>query len=131
MNNTLYINPLLPEISCIVIDGETIHTSTVAKNLDTASTLPRHIVDLVDRYDITEIWCVTGPGPFTLMRVVTLTCNTLAIARGIRLKSAHFFDMITPGHLPIIEANPKECIIRIGGDDVLRTWDELTPGTYE
>jgi tRNA A37 threonylcarbamoyladenosine modification protein TsaB len=109
----LSINPLLPEISCIVMDSDVTHTSTITKNLDTASTLPRHIVDLVDRFGITEIWCVTGPGPFTLMRIVTLICNTLAIARGIRLKSAHFFDMITPGHLPIIEANPKECITRL------------------
>jgi tRNA A37 threonylcarbamoyladenosine modification protein TsaB len=99
--------------------------STVVKNLDTASTLPRHIVDLVDRYGITEIWCVTGPGPFTLMRIVTLTCNTLAISREIRLKSVHFFDMITPGHVPIIEANPKECIIREGSTESLRTWDTL------
>jgi tRNA A37 threonylcarbamoyladenosine modification protein TsaB len=93
----LSINPLLPEISCIVMDSHTVvDQSTVAKNLDTASTLPRHIVDLVDRYGITEIWCITGPGPFTLMRIVTLICNTLAITRGIRLKSAHFFDMISP-----------------------------------
>jgi tRNA A37 threonylcarbamoyladenosine modification protein TsaB len=128
----LSINPLLPEISCIVIDDhKTIDTSTVAKNLDTASTLPRHIVDLVDKHGIDEIWCVTGPGPFTLMRVVTLTCNTLAIARSIRLKSAHFFDMISPWHIAIIEANPKECIIRKWAEESLRTWDELPLWTYE
>jgi tRNA A37 threonylcarbamoyladenosine modification protein TsaB len=122
----LSINPLLPEISCIVMDNQTVvDQSTVAKNLETASTLPRHIVDLVDKHGIDEIWCVTGPGPFTLMRIVTLICNTLAIARGVRLKSAHFFDMITPGHIPIIEANPKECIIRDGAIESLRTWEEL------
>lgn len=93
----LSINPLLPEISCIIMDSHIIvDQSIVTKNLDTASTLPRYIVDLVDRYNITEIWCVVGPGPFTLMRIVTLICNTLAIARGIRLKSAHFFDMVSP-----------------------------------
>ena len=58
----LSINPLLPEISCIVMDSHTIvDQSAVAKNLNTASTLPRHIVDLVDKYDITEIWCIVGP----------------------------------------------------------------------
>lgn len=128
----LSINPLLPEISCIVMDNHTIvGQSTVAKNLDTASTLPRHIVDLVDKYDITEIWCVVGPGPFTLMRIVTLVCNTLAITRGVRLKSAHFFDMISPWHIAIIEANPKECIIREGSIESLRTWDTLPLWVYE
>jgi hypothetical protein len=128
----LAINPLLPEISCIVIDDhKIIEISTVAKNLDTASTLPRHIVDLVDKHGIDEIWCVTGPGPFTLMRIVTLICNTLAIARGVQLKSAHFFDMISPWHIAIIEANPKECIIRDGDTGSLKTWDDLPLWIYE
>ena len=78
----LSINPLLPEISFIVIDGGiVVEKSSLTKNLDTASTLPRHIVDIMNRHVIDEIWCVTGPGPFTLMRIVTLTCNSIRLAR--------------------------------------------------
>lgn len=78
----LSINPLLPEISFIVIDEDSIiEQSTLAKNLDTASTFPRHLVDIMNRYTIDEIWCITGPGPFTLMRIVTLTCNAIGLAR--------------------------------------------------
>jgi tRNA A37 threonylcarbamoyladenosine modification protein TsaB len=78
----LSINPLLPEISCIVIDGDAIiEQSTLTKNLETASTFPRHIIDIMNRHTIDEIWCVTGPGPFTMMRIVTLTCNAIGLAR--------------------------------------------------
>ncbi len=78
----LSINPLLPEISFIVIDEDIIlEQSTLVKNLDTASTFPRHIIDIMNRHDISDILCITGPGPFTLMRIVTLTCNAIALSR--------------------------------------------------
>ena len=83
----LYINPLLPRIQSIVIDNNiAIHTSTLEKNLDTASTFPHHIVDIIDTYPITEIWLVSGPGPFTLMRIVTLSANAVALTGDIKLK---------------------------------------------
>jgi hypothetical protein len=55
---------------------------------------------------------VIGPGPFTLMRVVTLAINALAYTRAIRVKSCHFFDLISSPNQPIIEANPREYLIR-------------------
>lgn len=112
MNTTLYINPLTPNITIIISDGESIIERTLEKNLDTASTLPRLLVELVDEYSIKDIWCVTGPGPFTLMRVVTLAINALIYTRDIRVKSCHFFDLITSPNQPIIEANPREYLIR-------------------
>lgn len=126
----LAINPLLDEISCIIYADIGIQTSTLAKNLDTASTFPRHILHLIDIYDIDEIWCIVWPGAFTLMRIVTLTCNTLAISRHIRLKWLHFFDMIPRIYTPLIVANPRECIIRTGGCDTIIPNTDIPKGIY-
>jgi tRNA A37 threonylcarbamoyladenosine modification protein TsaB len=112
MNTTLYINSLTPEIHFMIFAREQTITQTLAKNLDTASTFPKMLVAIVDEYAITDIWCVTGPGPFTLMRVVTLAINAIAYTRDITVRSCHFFDLITSGNQPIIEANPREYLIR-------------------
>jgi len=127
----LSINPLLPEISFIVIDGDVIvERSTLTKNFDTASTFPRHVVDIMNRYTIDEIWCITGPGPFTLMRIVTLTCNAIGLARWTKLKWCHFFDILDKKYTPIIEANPRECIIRQDGIDSLIPRTDIADWTY-
>lgn len=127
----LSINPLLPEISFIIIDGyDIIEQSTITKNLDTASTFPRHVVDIMNRHKIDEVWCITGPGPFTLMRIVTLTCNAIRLTRWIKLKWCHFFDMIGWSNTPILEANPRECIIRFSWGDILIPRIELPDGIY-
>ncbi len=127
----LSINPLLPEISFIVIDGDSIvEQGTLAKNLDTASTFPRHVVDLMNRHTIDEVWCITGPGPFTLMRIVTLTCNAIGLARWTKLKWCHFFDILDKKYIPIIEANPRECIIRQESKDSLIAKTDIADWTY-
>ena len=77
MKKILYINPLLEEIHFILLIGEEIITKTLPKNLETASTLPKMLVDLVDLYNINDIYCIVGPGPFTLMRVITLAINAI------------------------------------------------------
>ena len=74
------------------------------------------LVSIVDQYQISDIYCVTGPGPFTLMRVVTLAINALVYTRDITVKSCHFFDLISSGNTPLIEANPREYLIREAGE---------------
>jgi len=127
----LSINHLLPEISFIVIDNDRIiEQSTLSKNLDTASTFPRHLVDIVNHHSIEEIWCITGPGPFTLMRIVTLACNAIGLVRWTKLKWCHFFDILGSNYTPIIEANPRECIIRQDGIDSLVPKVDIVDWTY-
>lgn len=127
----LSINPLLPEISFLVIEnGVIVHQGTLEKNLNTASTFPHHIVDIIDTYPITEIWSITGPGPFTLMRIVTLSVNAVALTGKIQLKWIHFFELIGDGYTPILEANPKECIIRKNGIDTLVARELIEDGNY-
>jgi hypothetical protein len=46
------------------------------------------------------------------MRVVTLAINALTYTRDIQVKSCHFFDLISLSHQPILEANPREYLIR-------------------
>ena len=127
----LSINPLLPEISFIVIDKDTIvEQSSLSKDLDTASTCPRHLINIMDQYKIDEIWCIVWPGPFTLMRIITLTCNAIHLARWIKLKWCHFFDILDNNNIPIIEANPREHIVRIDNIDILKVSEELERWTY-
>lgn len=83
------------------------------------------LVDIVDMYFIEEIWCVSGPGPFTLMRVVTLSINALRYTRSLTTKSCHFFDLIDPENIAIIEANPKECLIEEDGIIRIKTKELL------
>jgi hypothetical protein len=83
------------------------------------------LVDIVDEYAIIEIWCVTGPGPFTLMRVVTLAINALTYTRNITVKSCHFFDLIGEENHPIIEPNPREYLIRDAGEVISISKDLL------
>lgn len=82
------------------------------------------LVDLVDLYNVDEIFCITGPGPFTLMRVVTLAINAITYTRTIQIKSCHFFELIGNDHIPIIEANPKEYLIK-NGIDIINIEKEL------
>lgn len=131
MNTILYINPLTPEITFLIFDWDQIVTKTLTKNLDTASTFPRLLVAIVDEYQIDTIWCVTGPGPFTLMRVVTLTINAISYTRRLSIKSCHFFDLITSGNQAIIEANPREYLIRSGGEVINIAKALLPAGSYE
>ena len=131
MSNTLYINPLTPEIHLLIFEWDQIVTKTLAKNLDTASTFPKLLSGIVDQYTITDIWCVTGPGPFTLMRVITLAINAIWYTRAISVRSCHFFDLISEYHQPIIEANPREYLIREKATIVsIAKWD-LPEWIYE
>jgi hypothetical protein len=131
MNTILYINPLNPYITFLISDGGSIIEKTLEKNLDTASTFPRLLVEIVDLYQIQEIYCITGPGPFTLMRVVTLAINALTYTRDIRVKSCHFFDLITSPNQAIIEANPREYLIREHDEVISITKWALTKWAYE
>ncbi len=65
------------------------------------------------------------------MRVITLTINALIYTRDIIVKSCHFFDLITSGNMPIIEANPREYLIRSGGEVISIAKTLLPAGSYE
>ncbi len=129
--NILYINPLSEEIQFILFDGKEIIQKTIPKNYDTASTFPKTLVEVVDLYGVTEIYAVVGPGPFTLMRIVTLAINALSYNRDIIIKSCHFFELIQDHNQPIIEANAKEFLIGTVEDTKTIEKALLPGGTYE
>jgi hypothetical protein len=131
MKTILYINPLFEEIHFLIFKWENTIKKTLQKNLSTASTFPKILVDLVDTYDISEVFCVTGPGPFTLMRVVTLAINAMTYTRTIQIKSCHFFELIASGNIPIIEANPKEYLIKDNGTTMSIAKESIKKWTYE
>ncbi len=65
------------------------------------------------------------------MRVVTLAINAISYTRPISVKSCHFFDLITSGNQAIIEANPREYLIRSGSEVVSIAKALLPAGSYE
>jgi tRNA A37 threonylcarbamoyladenosine modification protein TsaB len=95
-NVILFTNPLarLNNISILSDIENTIYEMVNFEKHDIASTLPRILGDLYKKYTIKEIWCVTGPGPFTLMRVVCLALNALAFGEDIKIKGCHLFALI-------------------------------------
>ncbi len=131
MKTLLYINPLHAEIHFLIFQEDTTILQTLPKNLNTASTFPKMLVDLVDQYAINEIYSVTGPGPFTLMRVITLAINAIRYTRNIEIKSCHFFDLIGWNTIPIIEANTHEYLIRQNQEIIMIPKELLPPWTYE
>ena len=131
MNNILYINPLTVHITFLILWSTEITKKTLTKNMETSINFPKFLVDIVDEYNIHEIWCVTGPGPFTLMRIITLSINALTYTRDIRLKSCHFFDLIQNNNTPIIEANSREYLIRENNKTIHIKKDDLSHWCYE
>ncbi len=65
------------------------------------------------------------------MRVVTLAINAISYTRRLSIKSCHFFDLITSGNQAIIEANPREYLIKSSTEVVSIAKVLLTAGTYE
>lgn len=133
--STLYINPLPKNIKFIVLNEnkEILAELDTPKNNDEFSFFPELLTETVKKYGVTEIWCVVWPGPFTLMRIITLAINSIAYTWDIWLKSCNFFDLIKPWHIPIIEANAREHIIRVPWENTMEYIEKglLTPWTYE
>jgi hypothetical protein len=59
MNTILYINPLHTEILFQIFEQDTTHTISLAKNLENATTFPKLLTEIIDQYNVTEIWCIT------------------------------------------------------------------------
>lgn len=56
--NILFINPLAPQINFLIFTDEGEYFDHGEKNLETSSTFPRQLIDIIDKYQIGEIWCV-------------------------------------------------------------------------
>ena len=65
------------------------------------------------------------------MRIVTLSINALTYTRDITIKSCHFFDLINDASIPIIEANPKEYLIKKNNEVILVPKEALETGNYQ
>lgn len=107
--NFLFIHPLGEDIHIHII-GDNPEQYSLSKHGDIAEDFPLFLNNIVWHHTIDEIWCIHGPGPFTLMRIITLSVNTLAFVKNIPLKSCHFFDIIQWD--AILEINREEYLIR-------------------
>jgi hypothetical protein len=131
--HTLFIQPLTADIELSIFHGKT-YTKTInhPKNGKELDTLPELLISIIEDEQIEEIWCITGPGPFTLMRIITLVLNTIHISRDIGLKSASFFDWIKTSDIAILEANPREYIIQKEAEfPILVEKESLEKSIYE
>lgn len=128
----LTINPLLPSIYFQILDEkEILENFTLEKDGKEFSTLPEFLVDAVMRKNIDEVWCIVWPWPFTLMRILTLSLNTLALTHEIKLRGISFFDFYAWKNIPLLQINDREYLIR--DNDSLKIMDQKSEiqGTYE
>lgn len=131
MNTILYINSLHTEILFEIFVWNNILKTSLAKNLENATSFPKLLTEIIDQYNVTEIWCITGPWAFTLMRIVTLAINAISYTRHIKIKWCSFFDLIWDGNIGLIEINPREYLIQKNGVlSTIEKWN-LEPGIYE
>jgi tRNA A37 threonylcarbamoyladenosine modification protein TsaB len=129
----LSIQPLTTEIELTLFqDGKMKKNFHHPKNGNELDSFPEALLQILEDEWVDEIWCITGPGPFTLMRIITLTLNTLHLTRWIRLKEASFFEWIKTENIPILEANTREYIIQENGSmPELRAKESLDSKIYE
>lgn len=127
----LYINPLGTKIRFLIFDKTRLLKTYDFDKIDTSSTFPKYFVEVVEQYNIHEIWCITWPWAFTLMRTVTLTLNTVSFSKNIKLKWCHIFDILqNKEENPLIQINPSEYLCRVGGAEILFSRETLPPGKY-
>lgn len=131
--HTLFINPIGKNITINVFDTEkrtVIEAICMEKTWNDFEVIPGVFVDLAKKYTPDEIWCITGPWTFTLMRIITLILNSIAYnSPEISLKSCHYFDLIDRENVhPILEANRHEFLVRESdGNDTLIKKEEILP----
>ena len=109
--STLFINPLASEIHAFIVSDKVNSQVTLPKE-NIAENFPEFIARIFRENAIEEIWCIVGPGPFTMVRVVTLALNCFAYAKNIPVKGCHFFDVIDTKLSAILEINKEEYLIR-------------------
>lgn len=132
MSNILYINPIWKDIVTMVIAWScVIHNESLIKDLSLSDSFPLFLVTTLEKYSIWEVWCISGPWAFTLLRIITLAINAAAYTKNINLKSCHFFDLIIPKYIPIIEANPREYLIFQEKKEVIYKRGELPKWIYQ
>jgi hypothetical protein len=52
----LYINPILPEITLTLLDGNKVQETLIIPRGDDFTSFPDIIMSIIDREDISEIW---------------------------------------------------------------------------
>jgi tRNA A37 threonylcarbamoyladenosine modification protein TsaB len=94
----------------------------------------QYITDIVDTYRIERICSIVGPGPFTLLRILTLTLGGISLVRGIPLVSISWWDIPRLCSIPgpyILQANVGEYVVCT--EDMRETFFQIADvpaGTY-
>lgn len=120
MSHLLFINPIGKHVIIQVIENEDHSLSekiTLEKTGNDFDIIPETLTECIKKYSPTEIWCICGPGPFTLMRIITLAINSISyVHTHIQLRSAHYFDLMhTDKDTCILTANRHEYLVRFPG----------------
>lgn len=126
----LYINPLRTDITLTLLDEGIVEEVITLERGDDFAKFPETVISILHEKNPEEIWFLLGPGPFTRMRIITLTLSTLIFSRSIRVKGCHFFDLIDIHH-PILRANDQEYIISDSSSGTrLILVEDIPGGTY-
>jgi hypothetical protein len=113
----LYVNPIGKSITLMIIETDIpriLKSEIIEKTWNDFEIIPKIFVDLSKKYSLKEIWCITGPWPFTLLRIITLILNSITYNNSnIILKSGHYFELLRwSDGVPILQANKHEYLIK-------------------
>lgn len=133
--NILYINPIFNGIETITYSNGVIKYEVLKiPFLQFAENFPHIITEKFFENHTHEIWVVNGPWPFTQMRIVTLSINSIKFSLPkVILKSTNYFDICRPTveQMSIIQANANEVLVKKPNSPefFLKKWD-VNPGNY-
>lgn len=116
MKNILYINPIFDGIEIITfVDNFAKYQALEIPFLEFSENFPKEIIKIFQENNFDEIWAIHGPWPFTQMRIVSLTLNSIKFASPkIILKSTSYFDICRSSVdiLSILDANTNEFLVK-------------------
>ncbi len=111
MKKILYINALPDDFVFISFLWDTVITENISLPfLEFAENFPKILSKKFLENSYEEIWFFSWPGPFTKMRIISLTINTIKFSYpNIIIRSCHFFEYFKNSpKTPLLEANAKE-----------------------
>lgn len=97
-----------------------------------AEKFPIFLTDLRKIKKFDQLWIINWPWQFTQIRIFALTINTLKLLfPEITIKNASFFEyMEKSNYTPLLEANKREFLVKIAGEEKFYEKNDLPEGTY-
>ncbi len=131
----LFIQTVSIEIEVTIFKwADLIHTEKILWTNREFEVFPELLRGWIEKFHITKILCITWPGPFTRLRILTLTLNTIKLTYStIVVRGIGFFEFskgigVTSSF--VLEANRGEYLVSKDWISTFIKKSDLPAGTY-